>query len=523
MEFRNERTYLNLVEEGKEDEFHRNYEEAVKIVEEHYLGKEYPLIIGGREVFVEDKMEVNSPIDRRIKVGVFQKAKRGEIEGAIKEALKAFEYWMETDYLERVKIFNRIADEISREKYVLSAIITFENGKNRFEAVAEVDEAIDYFRYYSYLLEKNNGYNIKMGKLYKDEVSYSIIRPYGIWAIISPFNFPAAILTNMLTGATIMGNTAIVKPSSDTPLTAYFIIKKMLDSGIPEGVVNLVTSPGADFADVIVNNDLVSGIAFTGSKEVGYSLFKAFTRERPKPMVVELGGKNAVVVTEKADLDKASTGVMRGAFGFGGQKCSATSRVYVFEGVKESFVSLLIEKTRKIKIGDPREREVYLGPLISRGAVEKYERIIRDIERSGGKVLYGGKVLSNMEHGNYVMPAIVDSLPDDHWAWKAELFVPILLVGKVKDLKEAIRKVNEVEYGLTAGIFSKDENEIREFFNKVEAGVVYANRVYGATTGANVGVNTFGGWKGSGITGKNAGGPYYLIQYGREQSRTLHV
>ncbi|TLZ95122.1 MAG: aldehyde dehydrogenase family protein, partial [Methanobacteriota archaeon] len=246
-----------------------------------------------------------------------------------------------------------------------------------------------------------------------------------------------------------------------------------------------------------------------------------FTQNRPKPIITEMGGKNPTIVTGSADLERAALGVMRAAFGYGGQKCSACSRVLVDRSASETFLERLVAETSKIKVGDPTHRDVYLGPLINDAAVSTYEKAISDIRRSKGKILFGGK--ADPKVGHFVDPTIVAGLPRNHRINKEELFVPILSVIEVDGLDDAIEVANDVDYGLTAGIFSRDPAEVRRFFSEVEAGVLYANRAAGATTGAVVGVQPFGGWKMSGTSGKSAGGNYYLPQFMREQSQSEYA
>ncbi|BCU70169.1 aldehyde dehydrogenase family protein [Stygiolobus caldivivus] len=515
MAFTNENTVAKY--KGREEEFHQEFEKALEKVR---LGEEYPILIGGEEVRTGKTFEVRSPIDTSLVIGRFQMADENSVDKAFRVAREAYREWRLTSWRERVELAKRTAELMRRRKFELAATITLENGKNRYEAVGEVDEAIDYFEYYAYILQLNRGFSRDMeSRMYKNEHSFSVMKPYGAWAVIAPFNFPLAITTTMSLGAVITGNTAVVKPSSDTPLSAFNLVKIMLEAGFPAGVINYVTGSGKDIADLMLSR--ADGLAFTGSKDVGHSLAKRLIEKDPRPIVMELGGKNPVVVTDKADLDKATEGVYRGAFGFGGQKCSATSRVFVFESVHDRFVEKLVNKVKEIKVGDPRKREVFLGPIINKGAVEKYKKFVDEAVKNGGKIAVGGKVIDE-DRGYYVEPTVITGLPYEHWMWKTELFVPILLVGKVKTLEEAVRMANDVEYGLTAGIFSEDKKEVEYFFDNIEAGVVYANRTVGATTGAMPGVQPFGGWKHSGWTGKNAGGPYYLLSFLREQALTYY-
>ncbi|BCU68148.1 1-pyrroline-5-carboxylate dehydrogenase [Sulfolobales archaeon HS-7] len=519
MGFVNERTQLKYQEENKLDEFNEEYEKGLKKVEEK-LNREYPILIGNQEIHESSKFEVKSPIDEKTVIGKFNLASETTVSKAIQIAKEGFYEWRDIDWKTRVEITMRAAELMQREKFELAATIAYENGKTRAEAVAEVDETIDYFRYYAKLLQENRGYVKEMdARMYKNEIATSVMRPYGVWLIIAPFNFPLAITSTMTLGAVITGNTAIVKPSSDTPLSAYNLVTIMRRAGFPQNVVNYVTGSGSTIAKVALSSKDVSGLAFTGSRDVGHSLLKELTSINPRPVVMELGGKNPVIVTSKANLDKAVEGVTRGAFGFGGQKCSATSRVYVYDKVYETFIEKLVERVKKIKVGDPRERDTFLGPIINREAVKKYTNFIEEAKRDGGKIAYGGKAL----HDLYVEPTVVTDLPLTSRLWKTELFVPILLVTKYDTLERAIRLANDVDYGLTAGIFSEDKEEIEYFFSNIESGVAYANREVGATTGAMPGVQPFGGWKHSGYTGKNAGGQYYLLSFMREQARTIYT
>jgi 1-pyrroline-5-carboxylate dehydrogenase len=310
----------------------------------------------------------------------------------------------------------------------------------------------------------------------------------------------------------------VFKPASDTPFMGLKLCEIFHEAGLPPGVFNYVTGPGATVGQELIENEGVDGFVFTGSRAVGLQAFKTFTQARPKPIITELGGKNPTIVTASADLEKAALGVMRGAFGYGGQKCSATSRVLVDRTVKAAFVQRLVGETKKIKMGDPTHRDVFLGPAINEAAVATFEKAIASVRRSKGTVLVGGK--TDTKVGHFVEPTIVDGLPRDHRINKEELFVPILSVIEVDGLDDAIAVANNVDYGLTAGIFSREPADVRRFFAEVEAGVLYVNRTAGSTTGAVVGVQPFGGWKMSGSSGKSAGGHYYLPQFMREQSQT---
>lgn len=519
--FQNENTIGRYKASGKEDEFHSSYEKAVEQIRKE-LGKTYPLIIGGRDVSSsEGTFDDVSPWDLTLVVGRFQRGSRNDARNAIAAAREAFQVWSLVPYQERARIYKNAADIVSAEKFKLAAEMTFENGKNRFEAVADVDEAIDFMRFYSEEIEKNNGYEIETGRVLPNEHTKSVLKPYGVWSVIAPFNFPLAIATGMSVGASITGNAIVLKPATDTPLLSYELCRILERAGLPRGVYNYVTGPGSTVGAELTENPDIDGVVFTGSWDVGSRSLAAFERVSPRPFIAEMGGKNATIVTEKADIEKAVEGVMRGAFGFGGQKCSACSRVYVAEKVKENFLRRLVEKTAQLKVGDPTLRDTFLGPLINENAFENYKRYVAEA-RSGGKIAFGGNLVEGKLKGYFVQPAIVTDLPRNHDLIRNELFVPILTVETFQSFQDALERVNAVEYGLTSGIFSDDKEEISEFFAKTKAGVLYANRVSGSTTGAIVGAQSFGGWKKSGSTGKGAGGPYYLPQFLREQSQSSY-
>jgi 1-pyrroline-5-carboxylate dehydrogenase len=388
--------------------------------------------------------------------------------------------------------------------------------------MGDVDEGIDLMRYYCEDMETNKGYEKATGKAFPNEEAKSVMKPYGVWGVISPFNFPFAIAIGMSSGALITGNTVVFKPSSDTPLSGFKIYEILRDAGLPKGIFNYVSGSGDVVGAELVNNEDVAGIVFTGSRDVGASSYKIFNDKRPRPFIAEMGGKNPVIVTAKADLDKAVEGVMRAAFGYSGQKCSACSRVYVDKRVKKDFVERLAKRTKELVIDDPALKDTFVSPLINERAYRNYQSYI-EIAKKNGKILTGGRVLTDekRKYGYFVEPTIVDDLPKDHKLFKDELFVPILCMAGVDSLDEAIKLSNTVDYGLTAGIFSEDEKEIKQFFNEIQAGVIYANRKIGATTGAMAGAQPFVGWKFSGSSGKGAGGSYYLLQFLREQSQTI--
>jgi 1-pyrroline-5-carboxylate dehydrogenase len=296
------------------------------------------------------------------------------------------------------------------------------------------------------------------------------------------------------------------------------------DAGVPPGAVDFVTGPGANFEDEFVSNPDVAGIAFTGSMDVGMRLYRRFLTGQPfpKPMLLEMGSKNPTIVTAKADIAKAVEGTVRAAYGYGGQKCSATSRLYLQKGIAREFLDALSDRVGKLVVGDPRGKDVFMGPVINEAAVARFEAAVEEAKSAGGRVLIGGTAMKEggLARGYYVSPTVVTGLPRGHRLFKEELFVPFVVVGEFSTVEEAIAEANATEYGLTAGIFSTDRGEVKKFFDGIRFGVTYANRGGGSTTGAWPGAQSFTGWNASGATGRGIGGPHYLLNFLRDQSQT---
>ncbi len=520
MQFENENTFLRESQRKNEDAFHSRYDRSLKELEEdlgmtmtNYIGGDWVESSGG---IFEDRF----PGDISVLNGKFQKSNREDIRSALRAAKKAFEGWRSVDYQSRCEIIERAAGIMSERKYELAALITLENGKNRSEAMGEIDEAIDLVRYYPFQVMENQGYTAEMPQAAPRERPKDLLRPYGVWGIIPPFNFPMSIMAGMSTGALITGNTVVAKPPSDAPWPALAFARILEEAGLPPGVFNVVTGPGEGAGSELVENPSTSGIAFTGSRAVGIGSLKTFLRDGPRPFIAEMGGKNACIVTKEAYLEEAAEATARAAFGYSGQKCSACSRILVEEKVADDFLRELRDWTLKIVVGDPRNRNTFMGPLITESALRRYERSV-EAARASGRIVTGGRVLKSRElNGSYVEPVVATGLKADHPLMVDELFLPFVCVLEVPSLEAAVSIANSSEYGLTAGIMSRSETEVDYFMDSIEAGTVYANRRSGATTAAMVGSQPFGGWKMSGATGKAAGGRYYLPQFMREQSQT---
>ncbi len=514
-------TYATMSADQMND-LHRELDAAFEKVRAGF-GLSHPMFMNGRAVEgAGDAVEDRSPIDTRILIGRFTSAIREQTQDAIAAARAAYPAWSRRHWEERTGIVRRVGRRIRERRAELAALVAYETGKSRLECVGEIEEAADFFDYYCDRMEQTDGFQTLMGMPGSTEESRSVLRPYGVFGIIAPFNFPIALAAGPTAAALLAGNTIVCKAAEDTALAGVRFYEMIADL-LPPGVLNLVNGPGVPTGQEISDNPGVDGLVFTGSMAVGMKLLRDNgARPTPRPLIIEMGGKNPALVMRSADLDKASDGVMRSAFGATGQKCSACSRVYVSREVRNRFVELLVEKTKKLKVGNPLDRDVFTGPVINERALKNYERAIALARRDGGRVLVGGRRIVDepFNHGYFVEPTVIDGLPASHPLFKEELFVPITVVADVLTLDQAIDLANTTEYGLTAGIFTEDEREIAEFFERIQAGVIYANRRAGATTGAWPGQNSFGGWKASGSTGKGTGGPHYLQQFFREQSRT---
>ena len=506
------------------EELHTSFDEAIAKIKAN-LGQEYPMLIGGKKVYAEEKFEDRSPVDTDVVLGVFQKGTEKHAADALLAARKAFPMWSAMKWQDRVALIRKAADLLDERIYTLGAAMTLEVGKNRMESLGDVAETADLFRYPCTQMEENNGFRKQMGsdplQGYK-ATNYSELKPYGVWLVISPFNFPAALTGGPTANALVAGNTVVIKPSSDTPWLPYLMAEVLQDAGIPDGVVNFVTGPGSTLGQALVESPEVDGITFTGSYPVGMKIYRDYAKGRyVRPIILEMGGKNPTIVSKHADLEDAAIGIVRSAFGLQGQKCSACSRIYIESEMYEPLVNRIVELTKKLAIGDPTLREVYMGPVINKKAYEDYQQYIKDLPGTA-KFLTGGKIMKDGNYGKgyFCEPTIVADVPREHALWKQEMFLPITFVEKVDSLEEAMALANDVDYGLTAGFYGTLE-ETKWFFENIQSGVTYANRPQGATTGAWPGFQPFGGWKDSGAVGKNAGSMYYLPGYMHEQSQTL--
>ena len=436
---------------------------------------------------------------------------------AVDVARAAAPGWAATPYDERCGLLRAVADGIGERHMELAGLASLETGKSRTESILEVQEAIDLIEAYAGHMEENDGYAEPLNSFVEGERNVDVLRPYGVFAVISPFNFPVALSVGMFSSALIAGNTVVFKPSEESPSTGAALAEVVQAAGVPAGAFNLVHG-GSDTGRALVDAP-VDGVAFTGSAEVGREIARKM-QEGPyaRPALTEMGGKNPAIVTASADVGAAAEGVARSAFGLSGQKCSACSRAIVVDSVHDEFVERLAARAAELSLGDPSDPNTFVGPVINEGSVERFERAVAAAARDGRVAAGGGRPGLP---GHYVEPTVVADLPHGHALERDELFLPFVTVTRVASLDEALTEANAPVYGLTAGIFSGDEAEKERFLAEIEAGVVYVNRRAGATTGAWPGTQTFCGWKSSGSTGKGGLGAWYLPQFMREQSRTI--
>ena len=506
------------------EEMHTRFEAALEQVRGN-LGATYAMHIDGFDVPGTRTTENRSPIDQRLVLGHFPIGDKTDVDRAVAAAKAAFPAWRLTPPAERVRLVRRTAELIEERVYSIGAALAMEVGKNRMESLGETQETADFFSGYADEYERNEFFDRALpDDPLPDYLSHnrSVLKPHGVWGVIVPFNFPLALAGGPVAAALVTGNTVVLKGASDTPWAGRLLADSLRDAGFPAGVFNYVMGPGGVVGNALIDHPDLAGVTFTGSHEVGMHIYRQMAAGVwPRPCIAEMGGKNACIVTAKGDLERAAAGIVRSAFGLTGQKCSALSRVYVEEAVADSLLEKIVDATREIQVGDPCRRDVWMGPVINEAAARKFVGYCAELENRGGRILVGGEPLIEGEHahGHFVACTVAEA-PPDHALFAEEMFQPILMVCRVGDLREAVALANESSLGLTGGCYGDDE-EVRYFLDHIEAGVLYVNRPQGATTGAWPGYQAFGGWKGSGSTGKAIGSFYYLPLYLREQSHTV--
>ena len=479
------------------------------------LGREYDLIIGGKRVKTGEKIRSLNPAKPSQIVGVHQKAGKEHVEPAMKAALKAFESWSRTSVEERASLVYRVGDLLRERKFEFMAWLVFEVSKNWAEADGDIAETIDFCELYAreaLRLSKAAPPVQLPGE--RDTLFYI---PLGVGAVIPPWNFPCAIMAGMTLASIVCGNTVILKPSSDSPTIAAKFIELLEEAGMPEGVVNFCPGAGASFGDAIVAHPKTRYIAFTGSREVGLHINKSAATQAPgqvwiKRTVLEMGGKDAIVVDADTDLDVAVEGVAQSAFGFQGQKCSACSRAIVDERVYDKFLDMLKARVEKFTIGDPTEN-FNMGAVINEGSMKTILEYIEAGKRDG-RLLTGGGRASNAGEGYFLQPTVFADIPPKSKLEQEEIFGPVLAVIKSRNFDHAMEIANDTEFGLTGAVYTKSRDKIERAIRDFHVGNLYINR---KCTGAIAGVHPFGGFNMSGTDSKS-GGPDYLYLFSQGKS-----
>ena len=491
----------------------RSMQEALILVHGE-LGREYDLVIGGKRLRTAAKISSINPARPAQLVGLHQFANASHAAPALEAALAAFPAWARTPVEDRVHLLLRVACLLRERKYIFCAWLTFEAGKNWAEADADVGECIDFLEFYA-----REALRLSLATTpiqLPGERNLLRYVPLGAGTVIPPWNFPLAIMAGMTGAAIVTGNTVVLKPSPDAPTIAAQFFSLLEEAGMPDGVVNFCPGAGPGFGSAVVAHPQTRFIAFTGSKKVGLEIHESAARTPPgqhflKRTILEMGGKDAILVDANCDLQAAVEGVVASAFGFNGQKCSACSRVIVDQGVYDAFVDELEERVSGIQQGDPA-KNFFAGPVINSAA---YQRVLDYIElgKSEARLLLGGAPVQQ-EGGFYIEPTVFVDVPPSARIAQEEIFGPVLAVIRSTNFDEALAFANSTEYGLTGAIYSKSPDVLDRARNEFHVGNLYLNR---KCTGAMVGAHPFGGFNMSGTDSK-AGGPDYLLLFTQAKS-----
>ncbi|WP_347940708.1 L-glutamate gamma-semialdehyde dehydrogenase [Peribacillus simplex] len=486
------------------EENKKAYLEALQTVE-GYLGQDYPLYIGAEKVTTDEKIVSYNPADKQEVIGRVSKANRDLAEKAMQEAVTAFESWKKVKPEIRADVLFKAAAIIRRRKHEFSALLTKEAGKPWNEADADTAEAIDFLEFYArQMLTLKDGVPVQSRPGEFNRYDYI---PLGVGIIISPWNFPFAIMAGTAVAAIVTGNTILLKPASTTPIVAAKFVEVMLEAGLPAGVLNFVPGSGAEVGDYLVDHPKTRFISFTGSRDVGLRIYKRASEVNEgqiwlKRVIAEMGGKDTIVVDKEADLELAAQSIVKSAFGFSGQKCSACSRAVIVEDVYDQVLDRAVELTKQLTVGNPVENH-FMGPVIDQAAFDKIMSYI-EIGNQEGRILTGGE--GDSSKGYFVQPTIVADVDPQARLMQEEIFGPVVAFTKAKDFNEALEIANNTEYGLTGAVITTNRLNMEKAREEFHVGNLYFNR---GCTGAIVGYQPFGGFNMSGTDSK-AGGPDYL-------------
>ena len=479
------------------------------------LGHEYELVIGGRRLKTEGKIRSTNPARPAQVVGIHQKAGAEHADQAVTAANTAFDSWSRTTVEERVSLLLHAAQIIRGRKFEFMAWLTYEVGKNWAEADADVAETIDFLEFYAREALRLAAATTPIQ--YPGERNRLLYIPLGVGAVIPPWNFPFAIMAGMTAASIVTGNTVILKPSSDSPTIAAKFVEVLEEAGMPPGVVNFCPGSGATFGNAIVEHPKTRFIAFTGSKAVGLDIHERAARPKAgqiwiKRTILEMGGKDSILVCADADLDAAVDGVVASAFGFSGQKCSACSRAIIEAPIYDVFVERVRERVAQLTVGDPTGNP-NLGPVVNKTALDSMLHYI-ETGKKEGRLIAGGNAPETAEGGYFLEPTVFADIAPDAVLSQEEIFGPVLAIIKVESFEEGLAVANNTEYGLTGSIYSSDRAQLEHAAREFHVGNLYFNR---KCTGAMVGAHPFGGFNMSGTDSK-AGGPDYLYLFTQAKS-----
>ncbi|MES0857418.1 L-glutamate gamma-semialdehyde dehydrogenase [Geobacillus sp. G4] len=479
---------------------------ALKKVESE-LGRDYPLVIGGERVMTEDKITSINPANKAEVIGRVAKATKELAERAMKTADEAFRTWSRTSPEARADILFRAAAIVRRRKHEFSAWLVKEAGKPWREADADTAEAIDFMEYYGrQMLKLKDGIPVESRP---GETNRFFYIPLGVGVVISPWNFPFAIMAGTTVASLVTGNTVLLKPASATPVVAYKFVEVLEEAGLPAGVLNYIPGSGAEVGDYLVDHPRTRFISFTGSRDVGIRIYERAAKVHPgqiwlKRVIAEMGGKDAIVVDKEADLELAAQSIVASAFGFSGQKCSACSRAIVVQDVYDQVLNRVVELTKQLNVGDPAEQATFMGPVIDQNAYNKIMEYI-EIGKQEGRLMTGGE--GDDAKGFFIQPTVFADVDPNARIMQEEIFGPVVAFAKARDFDHALEIANNTEYGLTGAVISRNRANLEKARHEFHVGNLYFNR---GCTGAIVGYQPFGGFNMSGTDSK-AGGPDYLI------------
>jgi 1-pyrroline-5-carboxylate dehydrogenase len=495
-EFRNE----PITDFSKDDSARRAQQAAI----EAFTPVDCPLVIGGRRITTRAKILSHNPCEPARIIGRASKASKTQADRAIRTARDAFASWSKTPADQRAAVLFRAADLLRRRRWELNALLILEVGKTWTEADADTAEAIDFCEFYGREIQRYSGEQPLTPV--PGERNRLVYLPLGVGIVISPWNFPCAILMGMTTAALVTGNTVVMKPASVAPVIGFRVFEILEAAGVPPGALNYLPCSGGEVGDLLIDHPLTRFVSFTGSREVGVRIFERAAKVQPgqrwlKRVVAEMGGKDAIVVDEDADLEAAATGIVQSAFGYQGQKCSACSRAIVVDKIHDRVLDLVRQKTDALRVGNVRDPQMQMGAVVDDRQLEKVLSYIRTGKREG-RLVTGGKRMPG--DGYFVQPTVIADLAPDAKIAREEIFGPVLAFIRAKDYEDAVRITNDSEYGLTGGFYGR--SRIDRAREDLRVGNLYINR---KCTGALVGAHPFGGFDMSGTDSK-AGGPDYL-------------